>query len=229
MLKISRLGKAFDHRCVLEDVDLNISKREIVSIIGPSGRGKTTLLKLIAGLLTADTGKIERSYTRLSYVFQEDRLLPWLTVAENVKLVNDALSSDDCMALLAMMRLADSQRLYPSEISGGMRQRVAMARAFAYEPELILLDEPFKSIDQFLRKQLIEDMLALWRVQGQSVLLVTHDPDEAIAMSDTIYLMDGIPASIVKRIVIDAPRNLTETAKQTIRNEIEKFWEEETS
>ncbi|MDK2867632.1 MAG: NitT/TauT family transport system ATP-binding protein [Clostridiales bacterium] len=229
MLKISGLGKAFDHRSVLEGVDLTISKREIVSIIGPSGSGKTTLLKLIAGLLTADTGMIERSYTRLSYVFQEDRLLPWLTVAENVKLVNDSLTEEACTALLAMMRLADSQLLFPSEISGGMRQRVAMARAFAYEPELILLDEPFKSIDQFLRKQLIEDMLTLWRVQGQSVLLVTHDPDEAIAMSDTIYLMDGAPADIVKRIVIETPRNLTETAKQTIRNEIEKFWEERTS
>jgi NitT/TauT family transport system ATP-binding protein len=229
VLKISGLGKTYDHRRVLDGVDLNISKGEVVSIIGPSGCGKTTLLKLIAGLLIPDSGDIERAYSRLSYVFQEDRLLPWLTVAENVKLVNGAMTDEACVALLQMMRLADSQSMLPSAISGGMRQRAAMARAFAYEPELILMDEPFKSIDQFLRKQLIEDMLALWRVRGQSVLLVTHDPDEAIAMSDTIYLMDGAPAHIVRRIDIEAPRNLTETAKQTIRNEIELFWEERTT
>lgn len=201
------VGKSFAGRSVLREVNLDIAAGKFVSIIGPSGAGKSTLLRLVAGLDTPSAGRIELRTTGrkadVRLMFQEDRLLPWRTVLGNVRL---GLNGRDREAreILRAVGLQGRENEFPIGLSGGQRQRVALARALIHEPDLLLLDEPFGALDAITRaamQLLLEQLLA---ARPRTVLLVTHDVEEALLLSDRVLLVkDG---GIAQDLVFDRPR-----------------------
>lgn len=186
MLKIESISKSYDGKPVLHNLSLFCEDTGITAIMGSSGIGKTTLLNIIAGLESADSGTVLQTFKRISYKFQEPRLFDWLTAVENVQIVlaNSPSTESVSRELLSAVGLSDSSLKYPNELSGGMQQRVALARALAFEGDLLLLDEPFSAVDEETKKQLI----GLIKQYGQShaVILVTHDKSEAEALGATI-------------------------------------------
>lgn len=176
----------------MKEFDLTCAAGEVVSILGPSGCGKSTTLNLVAGLLTPDEGHVRRSATRLGYVFQEPRLIPWRTALENLLYVLDgadpALDRARAMEILEELGLGASAHSYPQQLSGGMRQRVSIGRAFVHQPELLLLDEPFSALDLELKRDLKTALTGLIERHKPAVLHVTHDPKEAAALADRIIV-----------------------------------------
>ncbi len=208
-MKIENLGKAFGSNSVMKSFSLDVQPHGITCLIGPSGCGKTTLLNIIAGMLPPDSGTIARDADEngsISYLFQEPRLLPWLTALENVALV---LEGDAAAArkMLNAVGLEDSLEKYPGELSGGMRQRVSMARAFSYPSKLLLMDEPFQNLDTKLKSDLLKVFVELWKQDGRTVLWVTHDITEACLVADTIVCLSGKPMKIDGSFHIGIPRN----------------------
>ena len=202
----------------LESVSLSIGAGELVSLIGPSGCGKSTLLRLIAGLDAPDAGELwvgSESITGPSaergLVFQDPNLFPWLTVRRNIEagLVARGLLHARRPEVDEFMRLVDLESFagaYPHHLSGGMAQRVALARALINHPKVLLLDEPLGALDAFTRMRMQDEVLRLWQARGTTMLLVTHDIDEAIYMSDRIIIMTARPGRIERIIEIDLPR-----------------------
>ncbi|WP_024857205.1 ABC transporter ATP-binding protein [Ruminococcus albus] len=202
----------------LYNVDLDIRPGEFISIIGPSGCGKTTLLRLIAGLdkpqsgeLTIDGSKITDVSPERGYVFQQGGLFPWLNVENNIAYGLKARkvykkNKDKISRYISMVGLDGFERSYPHQISGGMAQRVAIARALINEPKALLLDEPMGALDSFTRADLQDKILELWKENGITMILVTHDIDEAIYLSDRIVIMTPRPGKISKLIDVDLPR-----------------------
>lgn len=180
MLNLVNISHSYDARQVLENVNLSLAAEQRIAIMGPSGCGKTTLLKIALGLLKPSAGTVENRFQRTAVVFQEPRLLPWCTALENVNLVlGDRKNTlPRAMAALEEMELKDAAKKYPRELSGGMQQRVAIARALAANPDLLILDEPFKGMDEALRLRVAQ---TLAKTQA-AVLLVTHDEWEAEAL-----------------------------------------------
>lgn len=179
LLRVNNLSKAFGDKPVLNEFSMELGENERACILGPSGGGKTTLLNIIAGLLAPDSGKIELSDRRISYIFQEDRLLPWLTAEENITAAagcSKALARE----LLDEMELNGEYKTYPDELSGGMKQRINIARALAFDSSFILMDEPFKGLDPVLRERVIERVSD--RCTNRAILLVTHDRMECDKM-----------------------------------------------
>lgn len=202
---------------VFADFTLDIPSGAIQVLTGPSGCGKTTLLHLVAGLTPLDDGMILRESGEdgpVSYLFQEPRLLPWRNVFTNVELPLRASVSDrrereeKALRFLSLVGLSGYEAYLPSELSGGMRQRVAIARAFAYPSKLILMDEPFQSLDVKLRYELLQAFLQLWREDRRTTLYVTHDVAEAVLAADSVCRLDGPPAEIADLFSIDVPRAL---------------------
>ena len=180
MLKLNDIRHAFgDHR-VLEGADLTLKPGERVAVMGPSGSGKTTLLRIALGLLMPDEGSVENTFRKTAVVFQEPRLLPWRTAAENVNLVlsDGKATLDTARIWLERLGLGAAADKYPRELSGGMQQRVSLARALAMEGDLLVLDEPFKAMDQELKQQ----VMALVSETNAAILLVTHEKEEAAAL-----------------------------------------------
>lgn len=173
-LILEHIDKSFGEKQVLSDFSLTLAEGEHAAILGPSGSGKSTLLRLIAGLEAPDSGSIRTEGGHIGYVFQEDRLLPWLTAEENLTAVTDC-TRETARELLDAVELHGEYRTYPDILSGGMRQRVNIARALAFAPDLLLLDEPFKGLDEALRARVAALLLA--RHTG-TLLLVTHDRRE---------------------------------------------------
>ena len=202
----------------LNNVSLDIRKGEFISIIGPSGCGKTTLLRLIAGLdkpqsgeLTIDGSKITDVSPERGYVFQQGGLFPWLTVESNIAYGLKARkvfksNKEKVGKYIDMVGLGGFEKSYPHQISGGMAQRVAIARALINEPKALLLDEPMGALDSFTRSDLQDKLLELWKENGTTMILVTHDIDEAIYLSDRIVIMTPRPGKISKIIDVDLPR-----------------------
>ncbi|XZO03718.1 MAG: ABC transporter ATP-binding protein [Microcoleus sp.] len=201
---------------VLENINLNIGENEFISIIGHSGCGKSTLLKIVAGLEKQSGGmvrlegkEIRKPGADRMMVFQHYGLLPWLTVRENIRLAVDEvlqnLSRPDKISLvnehLAMVNLTAAADKYPEEISGGMKQRVGIARALAIRPKMLLMDEPFGALDALTRGKLQKQVLDIWENHRQAVMMITHDVDEAIYMSDRIVLMTNGPAATIGEIL----------------------------
>jgi ABC-type nitrate/sulfonate/bicarbonate transport system ATPase subunit len=199
ILRLQITGKSFGARQVLGAIELSIGTREIVALVGPSGCGKTTLLRIVGGLDLEFQGRLDWPAGRppvIGTVFQEPRLLPWRTVRENLRLAQqtpDPALSDRLLNTLGLLSSADS---YPGTLSLGMARRAAIARAFAVVPELVLLDEPFVSLDPDMAAQSRELALAAWRSRPTAMLLVTHDRAEAEALADRIVVLGGQPTRI---------------------------------
>jgi NitT/TauT family transport system ATP-binding protein len=194
---------------VLRNIDLSIERGSFVSITGPSGCGKSTLLNIIAGLDKDFTGSVDTGdgSLRLSYMFQTPRLLPWRTVEENVRLVlPDGGDSEARVAeIIGRVGLSDAATAYPERLSVGMQRRAALARAFVTEPDLLLMDEPFVSLDDPTAEALRQLLIELWSRRPTTVLFVTHDRLEAVMLGTRLIRVDGRPATVVQ----DIPVNLT--------------------
>ena len=180
MLELRNISHSYGDLNVLSDLSLTLEPGRRIALMGPSGCGKTTLLKIALGLLTPSAGAVKNSFRRPAAVFQEPRLLPWRTALENVDLVLGDRKKDlpRAMAALEQMELTDAAHKYPRELSGGMQQRLAMARALAADPDLLVLDEPFKGLDEALRLRVLQ---TVGRTEA-AVLLVTHEEWEAHAL-----------------------------------------------
>jgi ABC-type nitrate/sulfonate/bicarbonate transport system ATPase subunit len=179
----------------LQNVNFNLKNEEIVTLIGASGSGKTTLFNLLTGLLKPKSGSIEiANGSKLSYMMQDDLLLPWRTILDNLLLVGElgegaAVSDEEALELLDQMKLSGCRHMYPDQLSGGMRQRVSLARAFLQKRPVLLLDEPFRSLDIYTRDHMFELLKEFQRRHRKSILMVTHDFRDAITLSNRILLL----------------------------------------
>lgn len=212
--QFSAVGAA-EARLVLENLRLSLQFGEFVGVFGPSGCGKTTLLNIVAGIDTDFQGSVHLAPAVrdgspvIGYVFQNPRLLPWRTVEENVRLVLPShLATDGRVGeILDAVGLADARHVYPNRLSVGMSRRVALARAFVVEPELLLMDEPFVSIDVAAANRLRRLLVSMLDKRPTTVLFVTHDLREAISLADRILVLAGPPAAIVADVAVDIPRD----------------------
>ena len=234
-LRLDHIDKSFargaHHTEVLTDVSLSVEKGEFVSIIGHSGCGKTTLLNIVAGLTPPTAGgvllenrEVDSPGPDRAVVFQNHSLLPWLTVYENVRLAVDKVFSGTksraerdawTMHNLDLVQMAHAKSKRPAEISGGMKQRVGLARALAMEPKVLLLDEPFGALDALTRAHLQDSVMVLHQKLGNTVLMITHDVDEAVLLSDRIVMMTNGPAAHIGSVLdvpLERPRNRLEVA-----------------
>ena len=184
MLKLTNISHSYGDAPVLKDVSLTLNPGQRLALMGPSGVGKTTILRVALGLLTPDEGNVENRFRKTAAVFQEPRLLPWRTAAENVNLVlgDTAATMEKALSCLKELGLEEAGDKYPRELSGGMQQRVAIARAMAVEADLLVLDEPFKAMDEDLRRRVMEQVAQT----DAAILLVTHAEEEAAALGCTI-------------------------------------------
>ena len=225
LLTFDRVNKSYGRRAdepVLVDIDLEVGRGELVAIIGPSGCGKSTLLNLMAGLTDVTSGsvRIADSGIRSAYVFQNPRLLPWRNVQANVEfsLEQVSMSGKDvrerATQALELVHLGQHRHRYPHELSGGMQQRAALARGLALDPGLLLLDEPFGSLDALTRGYLQEELLGIVRRFRTTTLLVTHDIDEALLVADRVAVMSSRPARI--RRIFTLPFGTDRTSDQVI-------------
>lgn len=191
MLELKNVSLSYGDLRVLRDVSLRLDPGERIAVMGPSGCGKTSLLRVIAGLQSPDSGTVKLAARRLSFVFQEPRLLPWRTAAENVNAVlsDRAQTMPQARAWLERLELGEAAEQYPAALSGGMQQRVAIARALAYDAPVLLLDEPFRGLDAALRARVIACIAA--ETQGRTLVLATHDPADADALGCTVYAYAG--------------------------------------
>lgn len=218
MLVLDRVGKTYPNGVhALEGVSLSVAHGDIVAIVGGSGCGKSTLLRAIAGLdapsrgrVALDGATVAAPHEKIGIVFQEPRLLPWLSVAGNVGFGIEHLPRSErearVAAALARVGLADKADAWPRELSGGQAQRVAIARALVPQPEVLLLDEPFSALDAFTRADLQDHLLALWADTRPTLVLVTHDVDEAVALADRVMVMRPRPGRIFEEITTGLPR-----------------------
>jgi NitT/TauT family transport system ATP-binding protein len=233
VLHIEKVGHYYADHTALEDVNLQVAEGELVSIVGPSGCGKSTLLRCIAGLIRPSQGRITLNDKEiidvpdnLAVVFQDysRSLLPWLTVRDNVALPlrrhGRAKAERQAAALEALeaVGLAGAAQKYPWQLSGGMQQRVSIARALAYRPALLLMDEPFGSVDAQTREDL-EDLVLRVRGGGMTILLVTHDIDESVYVGDRVVVLDRAPG----RVVADLAVNLPAARDQITTRELPEF------
>lgn len=242
LLRARQLAFAYGQHPIFSEVDLHIERREIVCLIGASGCGKSTLLRLLAGLAEPTAGEVVVSgesgagrAARASVVFQSPALLPWLTVAENVTFGLDfscrpkedgAVRSERIRRVLDQVGLTEHVHKKPQALSGGMAQRVSLARALARDPEIIYLDEPFSALDAITRESMQDLLLDLAQQQHSAALLVTHDIDEALRIGDRVLLLAGCPEQGAARIVGEwrpggkAPRQHRSAALNAMREEI---------
>jgi sulfonate transport system ATP-binding protein len=218
MLVLERVGKTYPNGVhALGGVSLDVEPGEIVAVIGGSGCGKSTLLRAIGGLdpasegaVTLDGERITRPHEKIGIIFQEPRLLPWLKVAGNVGFGlggrPKAERAQRVSAALERVGLSDKAQVWPRELSGGQAQRVAIARALVPRPEVLLLDEPFSALDAFTRTDLQDHLLDLWADARPTLILVTHDVDEAIVLADRVMVMCPRPGRVFDEIEVDLPR-----------------------
>ncbi len=225
-IKINDIGMTFkdNQGCdvqALENISLDIYEGEFISLLGPSGCGKTTLLRMIADLLEPTSGKIRiagmtpkeiRLQQKFGIVFQSPVLFDWRTIKKNVELPLEIMyhskqdRSDRADKMLELVGLNDFSNHYPRQLSGGMQQRVGIARAFAIRPEILLMDEPFSALDEFTREKLQEDLLRIWAKTNKTVIFVTHNIAESVFLSDRVCVLSPHPGRLSAVVEIDLPR-----------------------
>jgi NitT/TauT family transport system ATP-binding protein len=217
-LEIDGISKAFGEQPIFSSFSASFEENAVTILLGPSGCGKTSLLRMIAGLLPPDSGTIRgMDPASLSFVFQEPRLVPWLSVEDNVALaVRDSLkplaARERALKFLGLVGLGDFARRKPRILSGGMRQRASLARAFCRPAALLLMDEPFQSLDLKLRLSLMDEFVKLWQEEPKTVVFVTHDIQEALYLGDEVLVLGGSPAEIVDRFSIRQCRGTRDLA-----------------
>lgn len=235
-LSIDNIYKSFDDILVVDNVSLNLKENEFVSLLGPSGSGKSTIFNIIAGLITPDKGKVlieNDDYTgktgRVSYMYQKDLLLPWKKIIDNVALplvvkgINKKKSREMVNDYFKIFGLEGFEYKYPFQLSGGMRQRAALMRTYMFSEDVILLDEPFGGLDTITKRKMQDWLLEVLDSLKASILFITHDIDEAIFLSDRIYILSDRPAKVKTEIVVDIPKPRKDEIVTSPRfNEIKK-------
>ena len=224
----------------IENLSFNCNDGEFLSIIGPSGCGKTTVLSLIAGLLRASSGKIlidgksVGSNIALGYMLQKDQLFPWRTIEKNIYLpleikgINTKENKEYALYLLEKYKLIDFRKSYPDQLSGGMRQRVALIRTLVFKPRILLLDEPFSALDAQTRLSVCDDVYKIIKAEEKTAILVTHDISEAISMSDKIIVLTNRPAQVksIYRPALKGDSPIRKRESKDFGLFFEKIWKE---
>src|SRR5690625_2280493 len=215
-LTVENVSRIFSGKTVVKNISFTANPGEIIGILGTSGSGKSTILRAISGLDQEYSGDIsihgkksQGVHDETGFIFQEPRLLPWLTVIENIIFGlkgKKQANLERAKQYLANVGLDDCGHLYPRQLSGGMAQRVAIARALVTSPEILLLDEPFSALDAFTKMQLQDLLLDIWNMYQSTLVLVTHDVDEALYLCDRVIILRGQPGEIVKEITIEEQR-----------------------
>jgi len=225
-LEIRDLGVVYGARRgdikALEGLTLSVREREFVTVLGPSGCGKSTLLSIASGLLKPSGGEVridgspvQGPRSDVGIVFQQPTLLPWKSVLENILVPIAATRRvgpadlERAQSLIRLVRLDGFERHYPHELSGGMQQRVGIARGFMHDPSLLLMDEPFAALDAMTREHMMDELQSMWMGTGKSVLFITHSIQEAVYLSDRVLLMSPRPGRVVQDVVVDLPRPRT--------------------
>ena len=226
-LRLDGVSRAFGSVRVLEEITLDVSAGEFVVLVGPSGCGKTTLLNILAGSLPPTGGTVTAQGVRRT-VYQQDGLFPWLTVAENIALglreeVNAAERARQQQELLDLIRLREFSAYYPHQLSGGMRQRVELARALAGHSDILLMDEPFSALDYQTRLRLRRELVHALAARPRTVVFVTHDIEEAAQLADRVLVLSERPARLCREISIALPRPRAVTHSQVIAAEQQIF------
>jgi len=218
-IKVKDLTKSFGDLMVLDDISFTVAEGEFLSIVGPTGCGKTTFLNTLSKLLPATKGNIlidgEEANPKkhnISFVFQEPTCLPWRTVKENVaygmqikKFCKDKMD-ERLKYILDLVGLSDTANLYPNQVSSSMEQRIAVARAFAVDPDLLLMDEPYGQLDIKLRFYLEDELIRLWKTLKSTVIFVTHNIEEAVYVAERILILSNKPTKIKAEVIVDLPR-----------------------
>lgn len=231
-IRLKNIGMEYQNGVTaLTNVSIDIKKGEFVSLLGPSGCGKTTLLRIIADLLQPTSGEVTvggeapseaRLKRKYGIVFQSPVLYDWRTVKKNVILPMEILKvpkadrEERAIQMLELVGLKDFANCYPKQLSGGMQQRVGIARALAIQPEILLMDEPFSALDEFTREKLHEDLLRIWRKTDKTIVFVTHNIAESVFLSDRVCVLSPHPGRLSALIDIDLPRPRTAEIKNTI-------------
>lgn len=216
IISIKNINKKFNEKIIFEDFNIDFYKNEVNCIVGKSGCGKSTLLNIISGIIPNDSENFKTIETYgVSYIFQDDRLIDWLTVGENITLVvkkiySRSRSNELCNKYLDLVGIREYKDYYPQMISGGIRQRVNIARAFIYPSKVIIMDEPFKSIDVINKEIIVNNFKNILKQDERTVLFVTHDIDEALLLSDKIYVLGNSPVQIKK--IIEKKDNIEKEA-----------------
>jgi NitT/TauT family transport system ATP-binding protein len=221
MIQLLNIQKKYHEQTILNGLQMAFEDHAITAILGPSGCGKTTLLKIVAGLIPADAGEISGMEGRIpGFLFQEPRLLPWMNAMQNLDFVLPrSMDKQDrrrlCSEMLASVGLAGYQDHYPSQLSGGMSQRLSIARAFIIQSDILFMDEPFQSLDIKRREQVFGLFRELWQKHRPTVLMVTHDVQEALLLSDKMYILSDKPTGILKEI-----HNPMPFGERSVQNEV---------
>jgi len=246
LLSVEGVSKEYHVRgkkvLALDSIDLAVAQGEFVTVVGPSGCGKSTLLNLIVGLLHSSSGRIlfrgdpiNGICTKIGYVTQKDNLLPWRTLIENVEIaleirgIENSARRQRAEELIGQVGLSGFEDHYPHELSGGMRQRANIIRTLIYDPELILMDEPFGPLDAQTRVVLQDQLLKLWLASRKTIVFITHDLVEAITLADRVVLMTSRPGRIksIENVTIPRPRNVFQIHERPeFRSAYERLWEQ---
>ena len=228
-LIIKNLYKKYDELVVFKDFSIELPENKISAIIGPSGCGKTTLLNIISGLQPEDSGDFENiSGKTISYLFQEPRLIEWKTVWGNIEFVLKNIFGQQqrqkiITDYISLVGLDEFKNYYPRQLSGGMLQRVSIARAFAYPSDILLMDEPFKQLDLKIKKDILSSFLKLWGKDKRTVIFTTHDIEEAVSLGNKIFILNGLPGKILEDITISGMqenRNINDAKILKIKNNL---------
>lgn len=232
-LNINNLNYSYHNKTVFNNLNLQIDENKINVILGPSGSGKTTFLNIIANTINNYSGDIEDfNNLKKSYIFQEPRIIPWLTVKENLifilkEIYNQKRAEEIAIKYLKMVGLENELDNYPKNLSGGMLQRVSIARAFSYPSDILLLDEAFKSLDLEIKIKIIEDFIKILKNQNKTIILVTHDILTTLLLSQKIFLFKGSPSNIEDIIINDLPlenRDLNSDEIKQIEKKLYNFF-----
>jgi len=228
LIDVKSVSHSYNSLHVLNDIDLQVKEGEFVSVVGPSGCGKTTLLKILGGLLTPTHGElgikgnsIDVALKRrdFGFVFQNPVLLSWRNVLQNIELplevIGDKTPFAESEKLLELVGLEDFSNYYPTALSGGMKQRVAIARALVFNPDILLMDEPFGALDELIRERLNLELLRIWQETKKTIVFVTHSISEAVFLSNRVIMLSERPAKIVGIREIDLPFPRTNETRQS--------------